>query len=48
MAGLSVVHGLEVASIDRDFQALHRPDLIAAEPACDPDGRVRDVASTAI
>jgi WD40 repeat protein len=38
---LAIVRGLEVFSIDRFYQVLHRPDLVREKLAGDPDGKVK-------
>ena len=42
---LSIVRGLEVFSIDRSYQVLHRPDLVREKLAGDPDGKVKEAAA---
>jgi WD40 repeat protein len=41
---LSLVRGLQVASLDQAYQALYRPDLVAEKLAGDRHERVRDAA----
>jgi WD40 repeat protein len=42
---LSIVRGLKVITIDRHYQVLHRPDLVQAKLAGDPDGKVKAAAA---
>lgn len=41
---LSLVRGLQVATLGQAYQALYRPDLVADKLAGDPGGRVREAA----
>ena len=43
--GLAMVRGLDSYSIDQAYQALYRPDLVAAALAGDPDGKVAAAAA---
>jgi WD40 repeat protein len=44
---LTIVRGLQVSAIDASsYQVLHRPDLVQAKLAGDPDGRVKKAAAT--
>jgi hypothetical protein len=42
---LSIVRGLDVYSIDRFYDTLHRPDLVREKLAGDPQGKVREAAA---
>jgi hypothetical protein len=43
---LSLVRGLQVSAIDEAaYQRLHRPDLVRAKLAGDPDGKVKEAAA---
>lgn len=42
---LSIVRGLEIFSIDRSYEVLHRPDLVRAKLAGDAEGKVKAAAA---
>jgi WD40 repeat protein len=43
---LSIVRGLKISAVDADaYQILHRPDLVRAKLAGDPDGKVKAAAA---
>jgi hypothetical protein len=42
---LTIVRGLEVLGEARHYEALHRPDLVRAKLAGDPDGAVKAAAA---